>query len=203
MYTIEPKKTALLLIDVQEEYFNKEGALYIEHAREEILDNLVLLKNLALKVGITPIIVQHVHNPDYSDVGRMGDFKLRPAFVRGTRGVDIIPELEVSASSLIIEKTRYSAFVNTKIESILKTRKIDTIIVTGLMTNFCCVTTARHAHDLDYKVIFVKDANTGPDMPDLGFGQVSHLDIIKSVSTSLAARVARIASTQELVNELG
>jgi len=59
---------------------------------------------------------------------------------------------------------------------------VDTVIVTGLMTQYCCVTTARHAHDLDYKVIFVSNANTGPDMPDLGFGAVPHTRMLEAIA---------------------
>merc|ERR1712227_244542 len=66
-----------------------------------------------------------------------------------------------------LSKTRYSAFVGTGLESILRGKGIDTIIATGFMTQFCITTTTRHAHDLDFKVITPKDANDGPDLPDV------------------------------------
>jgi nicotinamidase-related amidase len=104
--------------------------------------------------------------------------------------------------NIIVDKTRYSAFVNTKLESVLKTFYVDTLIITGLMTNYCCVTTARHAHDLDYKVIFVPDANAGPDMPDLGFGPLPHAEIMRGVATSLAGGIASLIDTDQLIAQL-
>ena len=65
---------------------------------------------------------------------------------------------------------RYSAFFNTELGAILRGNAIDTVVVAGLMTKYCSVTTARHAHDLDYKVVFVSDANAGPDLPDPASG---------------------------------
>ena len=85
----------------------------------------------------------------------------------------------------------------------LQRRGVDTVIVTGLMTNFCCVTTARHAHDLDYRTLFVADASSGPDMPDLGFGAIVHSDILANVATSLAAGVAEVVTAEEAIKRFG
>jgi biuret amidohydrolase len=103
----------------------------------------------------------------------------------------------------VVDKTRYSAFVNTRLESILKTWGVDTLVISGLMTQYCSVTTARHAHDLDYRVIFVADANAGPDLPDLGFGAVPHADALRVIATSLAAGIADVTDTQAVVSALG
>jgi nicotinamidase-related amidase len=198
IYTIDPQKTALLIIDPQREYYDEGRPLYTPHA-QEILPNLQKLRETLAALGVRTIFVRHVHNADGTDIGRMGDFDPTPLFVEGTPEVEIVADLAPGEGDVTIEKTRYSAFVNTKLESILKTFGVDTVIITGLMTNFCCVTTARHAHDLDYKVIFVSDANAGPDMPDLGFGEVPHAEIMRSVATSLAGGVADVVATADLV----
>lgn len=200
IYDISPDSTALLIIDAQQEYFSQDGALYTENA-ESIRSNLVEILSAARSAGVSPIFIKHVHALDGSDVGRMGDFDETEVFGAGTPGVEIIPDLEVG-SDPIVEKTRYSAFVNTSLESFLKTGAIDTLIVTGLMTQYCSVTTARHAHDLDYKVIFVPDANAGPDLPDLGFGPVDHSEASRVIATSLAGGVADVVDTQTLIGEL-
>jgi ureidoacrylate peracid hydrolase len=196
-YKINPKSTALLIIDAQREYFDADRPLFTPNATV-IRDNLVKLKAFAKEKGICTVVIEHSHRRDGSDVGRMGDFDPTPVFVEDTVGCETIPEL-ISPEDLRVRKTRYSAFVNTKLESLLKTSGIDTVIITGLMTNFCCVTTARHAHDLDYKVIFVTDANAGPDMPDVGYGSISHADVMKVVATSLACGVADLATTKEII----
>jgi nicotinamidase-related amidase len=200
-YSIRPKTTALLIIDAQREYFDEDKPLYTQHAAE-ILGNLVKLRDSASEAGIRTIFIRHAFDPNGIDIGRMGDFNPTPVFVDGTPGVEFASGLAPLENDIVVEKTRYSAFVNTKLESVLKTLGIDTVIVTGLMTNFCCVTTARHAHDLDYRVIFVADAVAGPDMPDLGFGSVTHEEVLRVVATSLAGGIADVVGASELIGAM-
>src|SRR3954452_10627423 len=201
LYDPAPARTALLVIDAQREYFDTDGALYTPHA-DEIRGNLVRLLEAARAAGLRIVFVRHVMAADGSDAGRMGDLDDTPSFVAGTRGVELIPELDPRPEEPVVDKTRYSAFVNTRLESILKTWGADTLLVTGLMTQYCSVTTARHAHDLDYRVIFLADANAGPDLPDLGSGAVPHADKPVVIATSLAAGIADVSDTRTLVAAL-
>jgi ureidoacrylate peracid hydrolase len=201
IYDPEPARTALLVIDAQREYFDPGGALHTEHAAG-ILENLLALVDGARRSGVRVVWVRHVMAADGSDAGRMGDFDDTPSFVAGTWGVEITPELVPRGDEPVVDKTRYSAFVNTRLESILKTSGVDTVVITGLMTQYCSVTTARHAHDLDYRVIFVADANAGPDLPDLGFGEVPHADALRVIATSLAGGIADVTDTRGVLDAL-
>jgi biuret amidohydrolase len=198
LYAPDPARTALLVIDAQREYFDTDGALYTPHA-EEIRANLERLLETARRAGVPVVFLRHVQAEDGSDSGRMADLDDTPSFVAGTRGVEIIPPLAPRAGEPVVDKTRYSAFVNTRLESILKTWGTDTVLVTGLMTQYCCVTTARHAHDLDYRVVFVADANAGPDLPDLGFGPVPHDEARRVIATALAGGIAEVVDTGTVV----
>ena len=82
-------------------------------------------------------------------------------FCRGRHGFELWPELEVQAKDLIVDKTRFGAFVpgSSDLHDILQARGIDTLIITGTATNVCCESTARDAMQMNYKVIFVADAN--------------------------------------------
>jgi biuret amidohydrolase len=200
-YEPDPTRTALLVIDAQREYFDADGALHTEHAAE-ILDNLLELVETARRSGTRVVFIRHVQAADGSDTGRMADFDDTPSFVAGTPGVEIIPQLVPAEDEPVVDKTRYSAFVNTRLESILKTWGVDTVLVSGLMTQYCSVTTARHAHDLDYRVVFVRDANAGPDLPDAGFGAVPHADALRVIATSLAGGVAIVADSGEVIRAL-
>jgi ureidoacrylate peracid hydrolase len=142
VYELDPKRTALLIIDAQREYFDADGALFTPHAGE-ILANLQRLVGAARDSATQVIFIRHVHAADGSDAGRMGDFDDAPSFIEGTKGVEIVPGLAPGAGDPIVDKTRYSAFVNTRLEAILKTSGVDTLIVTGLMTQYCSVTTTR------------------------------------------------------------
>ena len=59
-------------------------------------------------------------------------------------------------------KNRYSAFTGTSLDKILRQNEVDTVVVCGFMTNFCCDSTAREAHDRDYFVDFIVDATGTP-----------------------------------------
>ena len=142
IYQPEPARTALLIIDAQREYFDADGALFTDHAAE-ILDNLKALLDSARRSRTRVVFVRHVQAADGSDTGRMGDFDDTPSFVAGTPGVEIVPPLAPREDEPVVDKTRYSAFVNTRLESILKTWGIETVLITGLMTQYCSVTTAR------------------------------------------------------------
>ena len=70
----------------------------------------------------------------------------------------MINSLKLSDTDEIIDKNRYSVFHGTDLDESLKSRRIDELIITGVMTNCCCETTARDAFVKDYRVFFVSDA---------------------------------------------
>jgi nicotinamidase-related amidase len=201
IYELEPARTALLVIDAQREYFDEDGALFTPHAAE-IRENLTRLIDAARAAGAQIVFIRHVMAADGGDAGRMGDFDDSASFVAGTTGVELADGIVPQGSEPVVDKTRYSAFINTRLPSILKTSGVDTLIITGLMTQYCSVTTARHGHDLDYRVVFVSDANAGPDLPDLGFGAVPHDEAMRTIATSLAGGIAEVVQTETAVAEL-
>ena len=69
---------------------------------------------------------------------------------RGTWGADIIDELKPPEGEIVVEKPFYSAFVDTKLDTILKSLDIKYLIFTGIATNICVETTIRDAHQLGY-----------------------------------------------------
>src|SRR5260370_27944336 len=86
---------------------------------------------------------------------------MNETFCRGCHGFELWPELEVQAKDLIIDKTRFGAFVpgSSDLHDILQARGSDTLIITGTATNLCCESTARDAMQMNYKVIFVANCN--------------------------------------------
>ncbi len=83
----------------------------------------------------------------------------------GGSGFDIWPELDVRDQDLTIPKTRYSAFIPSpsKLEAELRSRGIDTVLVTGVSTCTCCESTARDAMMLNFRTMMISDANAAPD----------------------------------------
>ena len=204
IYELDPARTALLVIDVQREYFDEGRPLAIPGA-DQVLPAIKNLVEAARQSGATPVFIRHAHNPDGSDVGRMGDFddsEDEDAFIEGTTWVDYVDGIGPAPGELEVTKTRYSAFAGTALQVELESRGIDTVLITGLMTQYCSVTTARHAHDLDFRTLFVSDANFGPDLPDLGFGEVAHAETLKAIATALAGGVAEVISAEEAIGRL-
>jgi ureidoacrylate peracid hydrolase len=79
----------------------------------------------------------------------------------GASGYKLYSELDVSPADDILEKNRFSAFIQgaSKLDEILRAAGIDTVLITGTMTNTCCGSTARDASMLNYKTIMIADAN--------------------------------------------
>jgi isochorismate hydrolase len=69
-----------------------------------------------------------------------------------------MPGFEPRKDDLLIDKNRYSAFFNTGLDETLRSEGIEELIITGVMTNCCCETTARDGFVRDYRIFFISDA---------------------------------------------
>lgn len=171
-----PKKLALLVIDMQNDFVKPDAPMCVPMATEAV-PNISKLITLCREKGSTIIYTAHVHGKDRSDMGLMSDFwppiDSQEALVDNTYGADIYSALAPEKEDVLIKKHRYSAFYNTDLEHYLESKEIDTLIITGTVTNMCCDSTARDAQFRDYKVIFVSDATGTMDHPDNGSGAMS------------------------------
>lgn len=187
---------ALLVLDVQNVYFSKDSGLYVRGCKD-VLNRINKLIRLFTARNDLVILTRHAHRPDHSDLGRMFDFAgstEEPNFIEGTEEVELFPGLELPGNHHTITKTRYSAFQSTLLESLLKKNKVTNVTVCGFMTNFCCESTVRGAHDRDYFVDLVLDATGCPPL-----GKITQ-DLIKRVTAAtLAEGFARIVRTRDLV----
>jgi nicotinamidase-related amidase len=205
IYDLKHGKTALLVIDVQREYFDPDGPAFVEHGAD-ILDDVNKLIDGFREHGLPVVFIKHMNRADGSDAGRMADFggpHEEDSFVEGTPRVELVPELHVGSDDAVVVKRRYSAFLGTDLEPILHTAGVRAVVVCGLMTSFCCETTARDAHGRDYEVLFVADANEGPDLEDPDGVAVPHDAVLRHTLTALAAGFAEIVTTDEVLGRLG
>lgn len=180
---------ALIVIDVQNIYTNPDSELYCADSKQTVgkINGLI---NEFEKKKLPIIYVKHVHKVDGSDTGRMFDFA-GPAedfnFKEGSDEVEFDENLKVPKNATVIFKNRYSSFVGTPLEKILKDNKVSTIVVCGFMTNFCCESTTRDAHDRDYYVDFITDATGAPALETMDENKIR-----ESVSEYMAAGFAEI-----------
>jgi nicotinamidase-related amidase len=148
---------ALLVIDVQLGFFtDDEKPLY---DKEDLMKKIKRLIDKFRAVYAPVIFVQHD--------GPKGSI-LEPE----TTGWAIHSAIQPLKKETIIRKTSSSAFVDTTLDSELKKRRIDTLIVAGLQSEFCVDSTVRHASFLGYKVILVKDAHSTVDSSLLTASQI-------------------------------
>ena len=138
-------RRALLVIDVQNEYFT--GRLPVTHP-EGSLGNILDAMDAASASGIPVIAVQHtVTTPE------------RPLFRKGSTEWALHPEVAKRACGLLVEKTLPGSFTGTNLEAWLRERDVDTVVISGYMTQMCCDTTARQAFHLGFGVEFLSDAS--------------------------------------------
>jgi len=115
--------------------------------------------------------------------------KRAQALTSGSKGHQLWATLDVRAEDLIVEKNRFSAFIqgSSNLAEILRQRGLDTILVTGTVTNVCCESTARDAMMLNFKTIMVTDGNAAVTDEDhnaslcafyLMFGDIMSTDML-------------------------
>ena len=142
-----PGKTALLVIDMQR---------YFEGLARPILENVLDLLDACRTAGMKIIFTRHGHHDPKQDGGMLarwwGDL-----IIYGTDEWELIKELSPKSAEPIIDKTRYSAFYGTNLDEWLHKNGIEDLIITGVLTNCCCESTARDAFVRDYRVFFVAD----------------------------------------------
>jgi nicotinamidase-related amidase len=205
IYDLSHGHAALLVIDVQLEYFDPDGPAFVEHAAD-ILGNVNQLADGFRERGLPVVFIKHMNRADGSDAGRMGDFGApdeADSFVEGTPRVELVPGLHVEPGDPMVVKRRYSAFRGTDLEAILRTAGVRAVVICGLMTSFCCETTARDAHGRDYEVLFVADANEGPDLEDPDGVPVPHDAVLRHTLPALGAGFAEIVTPDEVLGRRG
>lgn len=196
-WRLNAQRAALLVIDMQNDFLEKGAVLEVPMARK-ILPNLKKLLSACRKSGIPVVYTAHEHLPDGQDspleLAYFPQLKKR-GLRRGTRGVEIYDEIAPTPGDLVIKKHRYDAFYNTDLDTLLRNIRgpgtVDTLIITGTVTNICCESTARSAFMRDYKVVFVSDATGGID-------KASHDATLKIIGLAFG----RISSTAEVIAEL-
>lgn len=202
-WDIQPERTAVIVVDMQNVFCKPDGALYVPRA-EGIVDNIKALSEAAREAGMPVVYLRHIVRGDGSDTGRMRDMypNVNEILKRGTPGVEIIDELAPLPQDIIVDKLFYSGFHDTDLDTILRAHDVNTIIICGTVTNVCCETTVRDGAHREYKVIFLSDANAAMDYPDLGWGDISAEEIQRVALTVIAYEFGQVSPTAEIVEEI-
>lgn len=158
IHNMELKKenSALLVIDMQKFFLDPNSPTFTCGGMA-ILPNLKKLISAFREFGRPVIYTCHVHHPDFIDTGIM-KWWWEGTCLEGTLESEVHDDLTPLSREKIIFKHRYSAFYNTDLETILRCLRIEDLVISGIMTNMCCESTARDAYYRDFRVHFLADA---------------------------------------------
>lgn len=167
--TIEPRRTSLLVVDMQTGFIAPGAVAEIPVARE-IVPNINRLANALRLAGGTIVWIVSTYGPgaerdwttffNFIITGEASD-RFRLAFQEGKPEHTLWRELDRAPEDVLVSKNRLTPFAdpNQELERLLRSRGVDTALVVGTVTNVCCECTARDAAMRNFKTIMISDAN--------------------------------------------
>jgi ureidoacrylate peracid hydrolase len=164
---IDPKTTAVVLIEYQNDFTTEGGALH--HAVSEVMDETAMLAHTrevvkaARNAGATIMHAPIAFTEGYGEItnrpyGILKGVVDGQAFVKGSWGAQIIDELTPAAGDIVVEGKRgLDTFASTNLDFILRSKGISTVALGGFLTNCCVESTMRSAYENGYRVITLSD----------------------------------------------
>lgn len=197
-FEIVPARTALINVDMQRCFV--EGSPLASPDGLDLVGRVNELSAACRKAGALVVHTRGWMRPDGSNLGVMGE--LVPPFIvalytEGAEAAELHDALVVDEGDVVLNKPRYGAFHATDLELILRSRGIDTVIVSGIATNICCETTAREASQRDFRVIFLTDGTATKEM-----GGVAAEELQRATCASLGMVFAQLATVDDVVKRL-
>ena len=151
---VDPGRTALIVVDMQNDFVKEGGSLVVPDARATI-PVIQRLLELARGSGMKVVFTQDTHTDEDPE------WEIWPEHVReGSWGWRIVDELEPREDELVIRKVRYDAFYGTHLDHFLRLWDVETIIVCGTVASICVHYTAASAALRWYDVVVPKDATS-------------------------------------------
>jgi ureidoacrylate peracid hydrolase len=193
-----PSKTALIVVDVQNDFCHEEGAFschkkidvtHAHHAVSALLSFIQAMRSIRVPI----LFVQTVHSewtdsPSWSRrlEGKAQEMQICAPGSWGSEFYRVTPE----KTDCVVIKHRYSAFFETDLDLILRSRGIENLLITGLVTNVCVESTVRDAFNRNYNVVLIEDCCGAFDQAEheaairnIGkyFGTVAHSETVSSM----------------------
>lgn len=199
---IDPKSTALLLIEYQNDFTSEGGALHagVKPVMEKtnMLANTFQAASKARRAGVTVMFAPISFAAGYREItsapyGVLKSVVESNAFIRGTWGAQIIDVLSPQSEDIIIEGKRgLDTFASTNLDFILRSRGIKTLVVAGFLTNCCVESTARTGYEKGFQVVALSDCAATLSEEEQHFTFEKNLPMF-----------ARILTHTEFMSELG
>jgi ureidoacrylate peracid hydrolase len=204
---LDPKRTALVVIDLQNAFMDDEVGHAVCPAARDIVPNVNQLASAVRASGGAVFWIKNTFDQTcLTEWSVMQDIstpamraKRAAAMSEGTKGHDLWPTLDVRPEDEIVRKYRFSAFLPgaSDLPARLRGRGFDTVLITGTVTNVCCESSARDAMMSNFRVVMISDGNAATTQAEheasltafyLTFGDVMDTAMVAGLLTrSLAA----------------
>lgn len=136
--TVDPRRTALVIVDMENEFCKPEGLTYLSPRRGAVVQPIQRLLERCRAARVPIIFVQSIRDPDMPEFTVFGR---RPYILRGTWGAQIAEELTPLPGEEVVEKNSHDCFNHTRMEDVLAEKRITpcdwTVIVVGLGLTNC------------------------------------------------------------------
>jgi ureidoacrylate peracid hydrolase len=194
---LDPARTALVVVDMQNAFMMPGVAHSLCLEAQEIVPNINRLAQAVRETGGAVVWIQTAFTEEtktswsvYYDISQPAQNKKRAeALAPGSKGYQLWETLDARPDDVFVEKMRFSAFIggSSNLAEVLRGKGIDTILVTGTVTNVCCESTARDAMMCNFKTVMVSDGNAAACDEDhnaslalfyLTFGDVMSTDML-------------------------
>jgi ureidoacrylate peracid hydrolase len=193
---ISPAETAVVVIDMQNAYASPGG--YVDQAGFDIsgaartIGRIAQVLETARSAGIQIVYLQNGWDPDYVEAGGPGSpnwhksnalktMRRKPELAgqllaRGSWDYELVEKLKPHPGDITLHKTRYSAFFNSQLDSVLRARGIRTIVFVGIATNVCVESTLRDGFHLEYFGVMLEDATHHLGPPQMQAASVYNVE---------------------------
>jgi len=149
--SVDPRKTAVMVIDMQNDFIEEKGKLYVPRS-EKLIKPIKSILDKAREAGATIIYTQDWHHGDDPEFEVWGEHALADSW-----GAEIVEELKPKEGEFVVRKPSYDAFYGTPLEHILRYRGLENLILTGVLANICVLHTAGSAAMRGYRLIIPVD----------------------------------------------
>ncbi len=185
--------TALLVVDMQNAFLKPGTPIYLPNS-EGIIPTTKKLAESCRDAGLLVIFTQMLHHyppRPYFFVFPERRINEVPFLTEESEWAEIHRDFKPLSGYTVLQKHRYGSFYGTELEIILRAKNIDSVIITGVTTNVCCLSTAMQAFERGFHVIFSSDCTATYD-------EVRHEGTLRTIDHSFGI----VAKSQEILERL-
>jgi nicotinamidase-related amidase len=194
---LDPSTTAVIAVHMQKDIVTADGAFggfFAEQAAErDVVGVTGRLLDAARAAGSTVAYTRVAWQPGYTDLVAnsplLGIVVQSQCLVEGSDTAEIVPELTPADGDLVVTHQRVGGFSASQLDTLLRSRGIDTVLFTGVATNASVEGTARQASDLGYRTVVVADACSAADQATHE-ASIASLGLLAEIVTSADAIAA-------------